>query len=88
MRRGCTVKTDLKRLLQPIQPQPHFPEIEQAKALVVPSHPPLIVRSSEQAIHRSWERKGLFKRKSLGLRKKGVILFMLHTIWLITQPSI
>lgn len=46
--------------LQPIQPQPNLHEIQQPKLLVVPRgrHPPIIVSSTEQASHRSGERKG------------------------------
>lgn len=46
--------------LQPIQPQPNLHEIQQPKRLVVPRgrHPPIIVSSTEQASHRSGERKG------------------------------
>lgn len=65
--------------LQPIQPQPNLHEIQQPKRLVVPRgrHPPIIVSSTEQASHRSGERKGppLKKKRnslnSLGLRNKG-----------------
>jgi hypothetical protein len=65
--------------LQPIQPQPNLHEIQQPKLLVVPRrrHPPIIVSSTEQASHRSGERKGISqqalkkKRNSLDLRNKG-----------------
>ena len=83
--------------LQPIQPpQPNLHEIQQPKLLVVPRgrhHPIIIVRSTEQASHRSGERKGPRKKKgtrfnltvTIGTK---VILFMLQTIWLILYTSI
>lgn len=53
--------------LQPIQAQPNLHEIQQPKLLVVPRgrHPPIIVSSTEQASHRSGERKGRTERRSL-----------------------
>lgn len=72
------VNTQPTFCLQPIQPQPNLHEIKQPKLLVVPRgrHPPIIVRSTEQASHRSRERKGPpFKKKGIEpngyLRNKG-----------------
>ena len=50
--------------LQPIQAQPNLHEIQQPKLQVVPRgrHPPIIVSSTEQASHRSGERKRLKKK--------------------------
>ena len=48
-------------IVLPIQPQPpNLHEIQQPKLLVVPRgrHPPIIVRTTEQASHQSGERKG------------------------------
>lgn len=55
--------------LQPIQAQPNLHEIQQPK-LLRGRHPPIIVSSTEQASHRSGERKRLSKKK----KKKDIVL--------------
>lgn len=77
MTRECMVNTHLPKAptfrLLPIQAQPNLHEIQQPKLQVVPRgrHPPIIVSSTEQASHRSGERKRLSKKRKI---KKDITL--------------